>query len=220
MAAKEAAMLKDRLLEALRAQLKANVEEEYLKTQISMQLETDDNKKMAIYKAYLEEQRQAERRAMLKPKKPLPRKEDILSCYGRSKRAASKRSSLQSHANDLSMNKDLDDELLDKTSNSSYLPQPSSALASHDKRKLYMKRHGTASSGNILTIHNKLNPKTVLHLTEEDELCTIQHSSTPQNLHLGARWPHLHKRDDDVASQGSMKSSLSVAESYALKSNL
>jgi len=183
MAAKKAAILKDRLMDELRAKLKANVEEEYLKTQISMQLETDDNKKMDIYKEYLEKQRQAERRAMLKPKKPLPRKEDILSCYGRSKRAASKRSSLQSQANDLSMNKDLDDELLDKTSNnSSFLPQPSSALGIHDKRKLYMKRHGTASSGNILTIHNKLNLK-----TEEDEPCSIQHSSTPQHLHVGAK---------------------------------
>jgi hypothetical protein len=77
------------------------------------------------------------------------------------------------------MNKDLDDELLDQTSNSSYLPAPSSTLAGHDKRKLYMRRHGTTSSGNILTIHKKLNPKT------EEGLCTIQHSSTPQNLHLG-----------------------------------
>ena len=151
---------------------------------------------------------------MLKPKKPLPRKEDILSCYARSKRAASKRSSLQSQANDLSMNKDLDDELLDNTSNNSCLPQPSSALGSCDKRKLYMKRQGTASSGNILTIHNKLNLK-----IEEDEPGSLQHSSTPQNLHVGAK-QYLHREDDDLASQGSMKSSMSVAESYALKSNL
>jgi hypothetical protein len=186
MATKKATILKDRLMDELRTKLKANVEEEYLKTQISMQLETDDDKKMAIYKEYLEKQRQAERRAMLKPKKPLPRKEDILSCYGRSKRAASKRSSLHSPANDLSMNKDLDDELLDKASNNSYTqPQPRSALGTspNDKRKLYMKRHGTASSGNILTIHNKLSLKPPPE--DDDHSSILQHSSTPQNLHLG-----------------------------------